>query len=138
MSFIALVAIVMVTLTVLASIVAARDVRTLKNVLARLEANYKRPCLGWPKQKFNGRRSRAPSVCLENIKKDKIRSHEKLLAELEELKEEVLEEREIKESNPRRSDPFLNHCEAFDCSRTERLKACGDYRLTLAKFYCLW
>ena len=43
---------------------------------------------------------------LGNIKKDKIRSHEKLLAELEELKEEVVEEREIKESNPRRSDPF--------------------------------
>ncbi len=42
---------------------------------------------------------------LREHQEGKIRSHEKLLEELEELKEEELEEREIKD-NPRRSDPF--------------------------------
>ena len=105
----ALVAVVLVVLSIFAAIVAARHVQALKNTLSRLKAKLQETESRLAEAKIQRETVEGTVGMLENIKKDKIHSHEKLLQELEDLKEEVVEEREIKEKNPRtksRSDPI--------------------------------
>jgi hypothetical protein len=91
---------VMVLITMTAAIITARELETLKTRLAKLEGlreeTYKR--LGEVKgyrQSLKGTRE-----MLNNVFKTRMDQRKTLLAELERLKEEVVEERIISVSKP--------------------------------------
>ena len=90
----------LVVATIGAALITGREVQRLKFELKRLE--QAKECAFAELEEAKQRREAVSGTVglLENIKKDKSLSHEKLLNELEELKEEVLPEREIKESGP--------------------------------------
>ena len=89
-----------VVVTIGAALITGREIQRLKSELKRLE-QAKAHALTELEEATERRKAADGTVgVLENVKKGKMSSHEKLLTELEELKKEVVPEREIKESSP--------------------------------------
>jgi hypothetical protein len=92
----------LVVATIGAAVLTGREIERLKFQLKKLE-QAKEHALAELEEAKQRRVSADGTVgLLENIKKDKMSARERLLTELEELKEEVLPEREITESTPLR------------------------------------
>ena len=88
----------LVVATVGASLITGREIQRLKFELKRLEQAKEHAFAELEEAKQRRQAAEGTVGVLENVKKEKRSSHEKLLRELEELKEEVVPEREIKES----------------------------------------
>ena len=92
----------LVVATIGAAVLTGREIERLKFQLKKLE-QAKEHALAELEEAKQRRVSADGTVgLLENIKKDKMSARERLLTELEELKEEDLPEREITESTPLR------------------------------------
>ena len=89
--------------TIGAALITGREIQRLKFELKRLEQAKEYAFAELEEAKQRREAAEGTVGLLENIKKDKRSSHERLLQELEELKEEVVPEREIKESGPLRA-----------------------------------
>ena len=92
----------LVVLTIGAALITGREIQRLKFELKRLEQAKEYALTELEEAKERRKAADGTVGVLENVKKGKMSSHEKLLKELEELKEEVVPEREIKESSPLR------------------------------------
>ena len=95
-------ALTLVVATIGAALITGREIERLKFQLKKLEHAKEDASAELEEAKQRRESAEGTVGLLENIKKDKLSAHGRLLEELEELKEEVVPEREIKESAPAR------------------------------------